>query len=90
LEVLKIEPVPDWTDAASNLTAAENASILAQRELDRKNEEKIAMEREEMGVTEVYCEECGNEIPKERLKAVPHAKLCIGCKSVEEFINKGY
>ena len=27
------------------------------------------------------CESCGHPIPKARLKAIPHARLCIACKS---------
>lgn len=27
------------------------------------------------------CESCGNEIPKARLEALPHARLCVSCKS---------
>ena len=27
------------------------------------------------------CERCGNPIPKARLKALPYAALCVGCKS---------
>ncbi|MBU4311647.1 MAG: TraR/DksA family transcriptional regulator [Candidatus Omnitrophica bacterium] len=30
------------------------------------------------------CLDCGKKIPSKRLKAVPHAKLCIQCKSKEE------
>lgn len=30
------------------------------------------------------CESCGKPIPKARLRAVPHARLCIGCKREEE------
>jgi len=30
------------------------------------------------------CGECGKKIPKVRLKAVPHAQLCIDCKRQEE------
>ncbi len=30
------------------------------------------------------CHECGNDIAKERLEAVPHARFCITCKSNEE------
>jgi phage/conjugal plasmid C-4 type zinc finger TraR family protein len=89
-ESLKIERATDFADVASNLTDAENARIMAQRGIERQLEEEIARERAESGVTEVFCEECGNEIPAERLKAVPHAKLCVGCKSVDEFISKGY
>jgi len=31
-----------------------------------------------------YCQECGNPISRERLEAVPHARLCITCKAIEE------
>jgi DnaK suppressor protein len=27
------------------------------------------------------CDKCGEQIPKERLKALPHAALCVRCKS---------
>lgn len=30
------------------------------------------------------CHSCGRQIPMPRLKAVPHARLCIPCKSSEE------
>ncbi|MCK4300043.1 MAG: TraR/DksA C4-type zinc finger protein [Planctomycetes bacterium] len=30
------------------------------------------------------CESCDKPIPKARLRAVPHARLCIGCKREEE------
>ncbi|HUV29583.1 MAG TPA: TraR/DksA C4-type zinc finger protein [Acidobacteriota bacterium] len=30
------------------------------------------------------CESCGKQIGADRLKAVPHARMCIECKSVEE------
>jgi len=30
------------------------------------------------------CHVCGRQIPMPRLKAVPHARLCIPCKSLEE------
>jgi len=28
-----------------------------------------------------YCEQCGQPIPKARLKALPYAALCVQCKS---------
>jgi DnaK suppressor protein len=28
-----------------------------------------------------YCESCGNPVPKARLEALPHARLCVSCKS---------
>ncbi|MCU4183674.1 TraR/DksA family transcriptional regulator [Acidiferrimicrobium sp. IK] len=27
------------------------------------------------------CEQCGNDIPEARLEALPHAALCVACKS---------
>lgn len=30
------------------------------------------------------CQGCGRQIQRARLKAVPHARLCIECKSAEE------
>lgn len=42
-----------------------------------------ALERIESG-TYGDCQECGEPIGKERLEAVPHARLCITCKSSEE------
>ncbi|HHL39560.1 MAG TPA: TraR/DksA family transcriptional regulator [Deltaproteobacteria bacterium] len=30
------------------------------------------------------CEECGEEIPEERLKAVPYATLCVKCLDKRE------
>jgi DnaK suppressor protein len=30
------------------------------------------------------CESCGQPVAVERLEAVPHAKLCLKCKTEEE------
>jgi RNA polymerase-binding protein DksA len=38
------------------------------------------LEKDEYG----KCQQCGKPISKTRLKAVPHARLCINCKSTEE------
>ncbi len=35
------------------------------------------------------CEECGEQINRERLEAVPHARLCIRCKELEEQKKSG-
>ena len=35
------------------------------------------------------CFKCEKSISKARLKAVPHARLCIECKSAEEVENPG-
>jgi len=30
------------------------------------------------------CDDCNDDIPIERLRAIPYARLCRGCKSAEE------
>ena len=42
-----------------------------------------ALERIENG-TYGICMSCQHEIPKERLEAVPHTRLCVPCKMAEK------
>ena len=35
-----------------------------------------------------HCHGCGEEIPFERLDALPHARFCIACKTKEENAKK--
>ncbi|HUU43672.1 MAG TPA: TraR/DksA family transcriptional regulator [Planctomycetota bacterium] len=54
-----------------------------------ENEEEMLREIDEAleridGGTFGACEECGKAIPKTRLKALPHAKLCIACQRTHE------
>ena len=49
-------------------------ALAAVDEIDR------ALEKLELGTYGV-CEKCGENIPKERLKALPYAALCVKCKS---------
>jgi DnaK suppressor protein len=53
------------------LSAQAMASV---EEIDR------ALEKIELGTYGV-CEKCGDKIPRERLKALPYAALCVKCKS---------
>jgi DnaK suppressor protein len=53
------------------LSAQAKASV---EEIDR------ALVKIEIG-TYGMCEKCGKEIPRARLKALPHAPLCVACKS---------
>jgi RNA polymerase-binding transcription factor DksA len=53
------------------LSAQAKASV---EEIDR------ALVKIEIG-TYGLCEKCGKEIPRARLKALPHAPLCVACKS---------
>ena len=49
---------------------------------------EAALERIKDG-TYGQCQGCGKQIQKARLKAVPHARLCIECKSAEEEQKSG-
>jgi DnaK suppressor protein len=49
-------------------------ALAAVEEIDR------ALEKMDVGTYGV-CEKCGDKIPKERLKALPYASLCVKCKS---------
>ena len=46
-------------------------------------EVRDALERLERGAFGL-CDDCNEEIPIERLRAIPYARLCKGCKSAEE------
>ena len=45
-----------------------------------------ALNRIEKGVYG-HCEICNGPIGQDRLEALPHARLCIGCKSKEEVVK---
>jgi DnaK suppressor protein len=77
------ETFPDPTDRAS--MEAERNFTLRIRDRERKLIGKIreALDRLEMG-TYGICEECGEEISDERLRARPVTTLCIECKKKQE------
>ncbi len=70
-------------DQASDFQEREKAFHFASREgrfLHHIEEALIRVKEKDYGT----CFECGNDIDIERLKAVPHARLCIKCKMKEE------
>ena len=56
---------------------------LMESESDELQEIQEAFERVSDG-TFGLCETCKKKIPKERLKAIPYTRLCVGCKMKEE------
>ena len=34
--------------------------------------------------TEVFCEDCGEQIPPKRIEALPNAIRCVACQSLVE------
>ena len=65
--------------------ASEKAVMFGQMESqsDELGEVRDALERLDKGAFGL-CDECNDEIPMERLRAIPYARLCMGCKSAEE------
>ena len=56
---------------------------LMENETDELHEIQEAFERIKDGSFGL-CETCRKKIPKERLKAIPYARLCVNCKKKEE------
>ncbi len=77
------ESFADPTDRAA--LESDRNFLLRMRDRERKLLSKIdeAFARLDDG-SYGRCEECGNEIGIERLKARPVTTLCIGCKSAQE------
>jgi len=78
---------PDPSDRAT--MESNRNSILRIRDRERKLIFKIqeALQRLEVGEFGI-CEECGEQIGIERLKARPVTTLCIDCKSNQEIAER--
>ncbi len=81
------ETFPDPTDRAS--MESNRNSVLRIRDRERKLIFKIeeALRRLDDGEYGI-CEECGEKIGIERLKARPVTTLCIECKSTQEIAER--
>ncbi|MBN1155951.1 TraR/DksA C4-type zinc finger protein [candidate division KSB1 bacterium] len=70
-------------DIGTDVMEREKAFMIASMDSDEIFEINHALEKidkSEFG----YCEQCNHEISKERLEAVPYARLCLPCKAKEE------
>jgi DnaK suppressor protein len=70
-------------DLASDNFDQEIAVGLLQNEHDLLLAITAALDRVDAG-TYGQCENCGKEIPEERLQAVPYAQLCVNCQKQRE------
>src|SRR5579862_5918442 len=67
----------------------EGGNLSIERELDLvlSAQAKAAVDEIERALVKIeggnygLCEKCGKEIPRARLKVLPHAPLCVACKS---------
>ena len=82
----------ELSSAALDQHLADHASEMLDREVDESLEENAellvrdidqALRKIDDG-TYGTCERCGQDIPEERLDAVPYATLCVSCKQLEE------
>jgi DnaK suppressor protein len=74
------EPSGDIYDQASSERDRELGLLLGDREREKVHaidEALLRIEEDEYGI----CEECEEEIPLGRLKAMPFARHCVKCKS---------
>ncbi|GAB4436306.1 MAG: hypothetical protein OHK0040_07540 [bacterium] len=77
------DEVGDDYDKASQERERELGIIISAQEKNRLMAIEDALRRIDEG-TFGFCEECGEKISKQRLKAVPFATLCVACKSRKE------
>jgi DnaK suppressor protein len=62
-------------------------AVERERDLALSAQARAAIEQIDAAVAKIHagtygrCENCGTTIPKERLKALPYAALCVTCKS---------
>ena len=74
------EPSGDIYDQASSERDRELGLLLGDREREKLHNIDEALMRIEEGEYGI-CEECDEEIPIGRLKAMPFARYCVKCKS---------
>ena len=63
------------------------ANVDRERDLALSAQARVAVDEIDHALQKIangtygVCERCGQAIPKARLKALPHARLCVSCKS---------
>lgn len=75
-EVGTAEDEQPLNEMLQSIASNRNRSDAKTLELVRAALKKLAEDPDSFG----ECEECGEEIPQGRLKAMPYAQLCVGCQ----------
>jgi DnaK suppressor protein len=86
-EALALEHEPG--DVQFDEEGGEGGTANVDRELDLhlSAQAQAAIEEIDLALAKIAagtygrCESCGSEIPRARLEALPHARLCVSCKS---------
>jgi DnaK suppressor protein len=71
------QPLNEMLQSIASHRNRNDATVLARV---AKALKKIDLEPDEFGV----CEECGDDLPPARLKAMPFAELCLECQSMRD------
>lgn len=79
---LKFE-IGDIYDVASNERERELSLTLGDRDREKLAEIEDALERIRLG-TYGECEECGEPVAEDRLRALPFTRVCVECQSRNE------
>jgi DnaK suppressor protein len=74
-------------ESATELFEWEKALALERQLSEYLAEIDHALEKFDKG-TYGICEQCGKQIEPARLEALPHANLCLACKSIQDKKNR--
>jgi len=75
--------VADTAEIASDGTLDIESLQVAEMEVEELKKIEGAIRRIDIGTFDI-CEECGGPIGRERLRALPHATLCVRCQELLE------
>lgn len=83
LDELRTEADPELVDHITADAGRDLAAELLTQEAATAHDIELALAKLENG-RYGRCEDCGDEIPATRLRAVPWARLCLGCQRAFE------
>ena len=86
-QIVESMEAKDVVDIASDDIDRKMLDAAGARDVNRLKLIDSALTRIEQGKYGL-CMKCGKRIPKERLKAIPYALLCVDCKSADEKRNR--
>ncbi len=81
-----IDPKDD-VDIASDECGGKMLESMSREDVNKLRMIDAALSRIQSGRFGI-CMKCGQKIPEPRLRAIPYAVLCIGCKSQDERLNR--
>ena len=82
-QIVESMEAKDVIDIASDDIDRKMLDAVGSKDVNRLKLIDSALTRIEQGKYGL-CMRCGKKIPKERLKAIPYALLCIDCKTADE------